>query len=256
MTSALAAKAAISHSGCTRFSISHIAAALVFRSTKAIRPTLSTSLATVVAIRAARRVDREGAKPLKRTISDYRSARSGESDDMMERSSGARFDTHCPGCDYARPPPAPADARARAVLRAAGHAVQRIPSHQGARGPRPSRRSRHLSDRARRRRCPTCAFSAALRPPLVRRVPIGPSAVKVLLDALMLLTIARRALAGGYDAIHSHEEMGLIGVWLAQAAGHPAPLRHALEPAAAAQQLQVQRVVGTARRFRRGRDAE
>ena len=54
------------------------------------------------------------------------------------------------------------------------------------------------------------------RPPFVTRVKIGPSAVKVVLDALMLVTIARRALAGGYDAIHSHEEMGLVGVWLAK----------------------------------------
>jgi len=54
------------------------------------------------------------------------------------------------------------------------------------------------------------------RPPFVTRVKIGPSAAKVVLDALMLFTIARRALAGGYDAIHSHEEMGLVGVWLAK----------------------------------------
>ncbi len=59
------------------------------------------------------------------------------------------------------------------------------------------------------------------RPPLVSRVPIGPSAVKVVLDVLMLFTIARRALAGGYDAIHSHEEMGLVGVWLAKLLGIP-----------------------------------
>ena len=55
----------------------------------------------------------------------------------------------------------------------------------------------------------------------MRRVRIGPSVTKVVLDALMLLTIARRALAGGYDAIHSHEEMGLVGVWLAQWLGIP-----------------------------------
>jgi len=54
------------------------------------------------------------------------------------------------------------------------------------------------------------------RPPFVTRVKIGPSAAKVVLDALMLFTIARRALAGGYDAIHSHEEMGLVGVWLSK----------------------------------------
>jgi glycosyltransferase involved in cell wall biosynthesis len=59
------------------------------------------------------------------------------------------------------------------------------------------------------------------RPPFVTRVPIGPSAVKVVLDTLMLVTIARRAMAGGYDAIHSHEEMGLVGVWLARLLGIP-----------------------------------
>ncbi|MCC6987613.1 MAG: glycosyltransferase [Acidobacteria bacterium] len=59
------------------------------------------------------------------------------------------------------------------------------------------------------------------RPPFVTRVPIGPSAVKVVLDVLMLFTIARRAMAGGYDAIHSHEEMGLVGVWLAKLLGIP-----------------------------------
>lgn len=52
--------------------------------------------------------------------------------------------------------------------------------------------------------------------PGVRAVRIGPSLVKLGLDALMLLTIARRALTGRYDAIHSHEEMGLVGVWLAR----------------------------------------
>ena len=59
------------------------------------------------------------------------------------------------------------------------------------------------------------------RPPFVTRVPIGPSAVKIVLDALMLVTIARRALAGGYDAIHSHEEMGLVGMWLSKLMGIP-----------------------------------
>ncbi len=59
------------------------------------------------------------------------------------------------------------------------------------------------------------------RPPFVTRVPIGPSAVKVVLDGLMLFTIARRALRGRYDAIHSHEEMGIVGVWLAKLLGIP-----------------------------------
>jgi glycosyltransferase involved in cell wall biosynthesis len=61
----------------------------------------------------------------------------------------------------------------------------------------------------------------SLRPPFVRKVPIGPSATKLVLDWLMLFTIARRAWSGRYDAIHSHEEMGLVGVWLARVMGVP-----------------------------------
>jgi glycosyltransferase involved in cell wall biosynthesis len=55
----------------------------------------------------------------------------------------------------------------------------------------------------------------SLRPPFVRRVKIGPSIAKVPLDALLALTAARRAFAGGYDAIHSHEEGAVIGILLA-----------------------------------------
>jgi glycosyltransferase involved in cell wall biosynthesis len=54
-----------------------------------------------------------------------------------------------------------------------------------------------------------------LRPPFVRSVGVGPSLAKIPLDALLALTALRRALAGRYDAIHSHEEGGLIGVLLA-----------------------------------------
>lgn len=59
------------------------------------------------------------------------------------------------------------------------------------------------------------------RPPFVRSVRIGPSLTKVVLDGLMLFTIARRAFSDRYDAIHSHEEMGLVGVWLARWLGIP-----------------------------------
>ncbi|MGE0041208.1 MAG: glycosyltransferase [Vicinamibacterales bacterium] len=61
----------------------------------------------------------------------------------------------------------------------------------------------------------------SIRPPFVRKVRIGPSPTKVVLDALMLLTILRRVLATRYDAIHSHEEMGLVGVWLSRWLGVP-----------------------------------
>src|SRR5205823_13951537 len=53
------------------------------------------------------------------------------------------------------------------------------------------------------------------RPPFMRGVKIGPSLAKLPLDALLTLTAARRALGGRYDAIHSHEEGGLIGAVLA-----------------------------------------
>jgi glycosyltransferase involved in cell wall biosynthesis len=55
----------------------------------------------------------------------------------------------------------------------------------------------------------------SLKPPFVGRVKIGPSAAKIPLDALLALTATRRALSGRYDAIHSHEEGGVIGVALA-----------------------------------------
>jgi glycosyltransferase involved in cell wall biosynthesis len=56
-----------------------------------------------------------------------------------------------------------------------------------------------------------------LRPPFMHRVRIGPSLAKIPLDALLALSAVRRALTDRYDAIHSHEEGGLIGAVLAAA---------------------------------------
>jgi glycosyltransferase involved in cell wall biosynthesis len=63
---------------------------------------------------------------------------------------------------------------------------------------------------------PNLRIYRSWRPPFVRKVRIGPSGTKLLLDAFMVFTIVRRALTTRYDAIHSHEEMGLVGVWLAK----------------------------------------
>ena len=63
---------------------------------------------------------------------------------------------------------------------------------------------------------PNLRIFRSMRPPFVRRVGIGPSFTKLVLDGLMLFTIVRRIVAERYDAIHSHEEMGLVGVWLAR----------------------------------------
>ena len=55
----------------------------------------------------------------------------------------------------------------------------------------------------------------SLKPPFLHGVKIGPSGPKVVLDALLTLTAIRRVLSSRYDAIHSHEEGGLIGAVLA-----------------------------------------
>ena len=60
-----------------------------------------------------------------------------------------------------------------------------------------------------------------LRPPFVRRVAIGPSVLKLVLDGLLALTALRLARRGAYAAIHSHEEAGALGVWLARRLGIP-----------------------------------
>jgi glycosyltransferase involved in cell wall biosynthesis len=53
------------------------------------------------------------------------------------------------------------------------------------------------------------------RVPFLTRVKIGPSLAKIPLDALLTLTAIRRACSDRYDAVHSHEEGGVIGVALA-----------------------------------------
>ena len=59
------------------------------------------------------------------------------------------------------------------------------------------------------------------RPPLVGGVKVGPSATKLLLDGLLAVTATRLAFARRYDAIHSHEEAGVLGLWLARRLGIP-----------------------------------
>ena len=68
---------------------------------------------------------------------------------------------------------------------------------------------------------PNLRIFRSLKPPLVRRVPIGPSVIKVLLDALLAGAALRRVLRESYAAIHSHEEAGLLGIWLARQLGIP-----------------------------------
>src|ERR1700694_4484268 len=55
----------------------------------------------------------------------------------------------------------------------------------------------------------------SLRPPFVRGVGIGSSLAKLPLDLFLAFAVLRRAVSARYDAIHSHEEGGLIGVIVA-----------------------------------------
>jgi glycosyltransferase involved in cell wall biosynthesis len=55
----------------------------------------------------------------------------------------------------------------------------------------------------------------SLRVPFLAHIQIGPSLAKIPLDALLTLTAVRRAFSDRYDAVHSHEEGGVIGVILA-----------------------------------------
>src|SRR5262245_3831395 len=64
-------------------------------------------------------------------------------------------------------------------------------------------------------RMPGLRMFRSIRPPFVRRVKIGPSLAKIPLDILLACSALRRAIGGRYDAIHSHEEGGLIGIALA-----------------------------------------
>lgn len=68
---------------------------------------------------------------------------------------------------------------------------------------------------------PNLRIIRSAKPPFVQGVRIGPSAAKLVLDAYLTVTILRQARREKYDAIHSHEEMGFLGVWLARRLGIP-----------------------------------
>jgi len=53
------------------------------------------------------------------------------------------------------------------------------------------------------------------RPPFISEIGIGPSWRKLPLDLALFFSTCRRALAGKYDAVHSHEEGSWFGVVLA-----------------------------------------
>ena len=63
---------------------------------------------------------------------------------------------------------------------------------------------------------PGLRIHRSFKPPFLSRVKIGPSWAKVPLDLALSLTATRLAMTRRYDAVHSHEEGGAIGVLLAK----------------------------------------
>ncbi len=141
--------------------------------------------------------------------------------------------------------PAHPDDRAGAVFRAPGHPVQRIPPHPRAPRARAHGRSGDLSVRPRRDHAGTAGLplpAAAVRLERPHRSVAGQSAARPVAGGLGAAARAghalrRRALARGGRG----HRAGPGGD-----AGRAAPLRHALEPAAAARQLQVQPIARAA----------
>ncbi len=144
------------------------------------------------------------------------------------------------------------DARARAVLRAARHAVQRVPPHQGARRAGPPDRPGDLPHWPRR----GVAEPAHLPRPAPPVRSLG--AYRALADegGARHADALHGAAAGLQRAVRRHSLArgdGPGGRVAGAVAGHSAPLRHALEPAAAVGQLQLQRVVVAAAAVHVGR---
>ena len=68
---------------------------------------------------------------------------------------------------------------------------------------------------------PNLRIIRAARPPFTRRVRVGPSVTKLVLDGFLALTAWRQSRRTRYDLIHSHEEAGILGLWLAKRLGVP-----------------------------------
>ncbi len=68
---------------------------------------------------------------------------------------------------------------------------------------------------------PNLRIIRTARPPFTRRVRIGPSFTKLVLDGYLAVTAWRQAGRERYDLVHSHEEAGVLGVRIARRLGVP-----------------------------------
>lgn len=52
--------------------------------------------------------------------------------------------------------------------------------------------------------------------PFVKKMSVGPSKIKIVVDFLIIIKSLRLLLKNKYDVIHTHEEAGFFGVWFAK----------------------------------------
>lgn len=53
----------------------------------------------------------------------------------------------------------------------------------------------------------------------IKKIKVGPSKTKIILDLLVILKVSKLLLKNKYDVIHSHEEAGFFGTWFANLLG-------------------------------------
>jgi glycosyltransferase involved in cell wall biosynthesis len=63
---------------------------------------------------------------------------------------------------------------------------------------------------------PNLTIIRTARPPFASRVRIGPSFTKLVLDLYLCVTAWKQSRRERYDLVHSHEEAGPLGVWIAR----------------------------------------
>jgi len=68
---------------------------------------------------------------------------------------------------------------------------------------------------------PLVSIHRTLRPPLLKRIKVGPSLAKILLDVLLFVRSAPLLLTRSYDLVFSHEEASWFGAVLARIRGIP-----------------------------------
>ncbi|OQX88730.1 hypothetical protein B6D60_01405 [candidate division KSB1 bacterium 4484_87] len=59
-------------------------------------------------------------------------------------------------------------------------------------------------------------YHRILKVPFIKRIQVGPSKRKIIVDFFVLLKSLKLLFKNDYDVIHTHEEAGFFGVWLAK----------------------------------------